>query len=180
MPPNERLLRTQRLDVVASTLEHVAAELESPTALGPLLGISVPPGWPPGDYDRHALEFFRSRLEAGGSGVVGWYGWYAITRDAQGVRESLVAAAGYLGPPAGGTVEIGYSVLPTARRQGYAKEIVAALVAHALGDPSVRQVVAHTPGDNVGSIRVLLACGFERVGPGTEPGSVQYRIRKDP
>ncbi len=177
---NERLLRTKRLDLVASTLQHVEAELKCPSALGPLLGASIPPGWPPGEYDRHALEFFHSQLQAGGRGVIGWYGWYAIARNSQGVRESLVAGAGYLGPPSDGVVEIGYSVIPDARRQGYATEIVAALVARAFEEPSVQHVIAHTSDENVPSTRVLLACGFERVGPGTEPGSVQYRAKRTP
>ena len=40
----------------------------------------------------------------------------------------LVAAGGYFGPPAGGSVEIGYSVIPEARERGYATELVEALV----------------------------------------------------
>lgn len=171
----ELLLRTRRLDLVASTLGHIEAELQSPQALGPLLGVTVPPGWPPGEYDRHALEFFRERLRAGGPSHAGWYGWYAITRDASGQRHSLVADAGYLGPPSDGAVEVVYSVVPEARGQGYATELVEALVAHAFAHPDVRTIGAHTSDANVPSTKVLLRCGFRRVGPGAEPGTVEYR-----
>jgi len=175
MPLNERLLRTNRLDLVAATLAHLEAELASPSRLDLLLGVPIPPGWPPGEYDRHALEFFHTQLTAGGPEHVGWYTWYAMTRNGEGQREELVAGAGYMGPPSEGTAEIGYSVIPSARRQGYAAEIVAALVEHAFTVPSVQQVIAHTSDANVASTRVLLRCGFERVGLGAEPESVQYR-----
>jgi len=180
MPPNELLLRTRRLDLVAATLEHIQAELQAPGALGPLLGVHIPEGWPPGEYDRNALEYFQAQIQAGGPGQVGWYSWYAISRNSQGKREGLVAGAGYLGPPKDGTVEIGYSVIPTARRQGYATELVAALVSRAFEEPSVQQVIAHTSDANTASTQVLLRCGFARVGPGSEPESVQYRTRRTP
>jgi len=157
------------------SLAHIEAELQSPAALEPLLGVTVPPGWPPGEYDRSALEFFRDQLRAGGPSHVGWYGWYAITRGSNGQPESLVAGAGYLGPPSGGTVEIGYSVIPDARGRGYATELVEALTARAFQHPEVHAVIAHTSDLNVPSTRALLRCGFLRVGPGPEPGSVEYR-----
>lgn len=178
MPTINRTLRTRRLDLIAATLEHVSAELEDHSSLGRLLGIPIPADWPPGEYDRHAIEYFQSQLLAGGSAVVGWYGWYAITRNTEGLCESLVAGAGYFGPPREGVVEIGYSVIPAARRQGYASEIVTALVVNAFEDPSVQQVVAHTTDENIASIKVLLGRGFIRVGPGAAPGSVQYCTKR--
>jgi GNAT superfamily N-acetyltransferase len=163
MPVNELLLRTKRLDLVAATLAHLEAELASPSTLGPLLGVSIPPGWPPGGPDH-----------------VGWYTWYGITRNSQGQRDALVAGAGYMGPPSSGIAEIGYSVIPSARRQGYATELVMALVRHAFTVPSIQQVIAHTSDANEASTQVLLRCGFERVEPGSEPESVQYRTRRTP
>lgn len=178
MPEHTHILRTSRLDLVAATLAHLEAELASPSTLDAALGVEIPDGWPPGEYDRDALEFFHAQLTAGGPDHVGWYGWYAITRNPQGERESLVAGAGYMGPPSGGIAEIGYSVIPSARRQGYATEIVAALVSHAFAQATVHEVVAHTSDANVASTQVLLRCGFERVGAGTEPGSVRHRITR--
>ena len=169
------LLRTTRLDLVATTLRHIEAELDNPQALQPLLGAVIPPGWPPGEYDRHALEFFRERLTTGGPSHVGWYGWYAITRDTAGRRDTLVAGGGYFGPPSDGSVEIGYSVIPDARERGYATELVEALVTHAFACDDVRYVMAHTSDSNIGSTRVLAKCGFTPIGPGNEPGTVQYR-----
>ena len=58
-------------------------------------------------------------------------------------------------------VEIGNSVIPDARRQGYATEIGAALVVRAFEESSVQHVIAHTSDEDVPSTRVLLACGFK-------------------
>lgn len=175
MPNKELVLRTKRICLVASTLAHIEAEIESPQSLGALLGVSIPSGWPPGEYDRSALEFFREQFRAGGESCVGWYSWYALTCDANGERESLIAGGGYLGPPSQGSVEVGYSILPEARGRGYAKEIVTALVTHAFDQAEVRLITANTSNSNVPSTRVLLRCGFHPVGPGRGPGTVEYR-----
>ena len=125
----DHIIHTERLVLIASPLEHLEAELSSPALLGDLLGVAIPEDWPPGEYDRHALDFFHEKLKSEVPSPVGWYGWYAIMRDLCRQWEGLIGAAGYLGPPAKGSVEIGYSVLPSARGKGFAKEIVKALVA---------------------------------------------------
>jgi RimJ/RimL family protein N-acetyltransferase len=172
------MLQTDRLDLIPANLEHIEAELHHPSTIGHLLGVNVPEDWPPGEYDRGAMEFFRSKFLADGSAAEGWYTWYGITRNSQGKRELLVAGAGYFGPPSGGVVEIGYSVIPSARNQGYASEMVLALLQHAYQDPSVQEVIAHTTDSNIASTKVLLRCGFHRVGPGIEPGSILFRKRR--
>src|SRR6185503_12468520 len=108
-----KILKSERLTLIASTLAYVRTELESPDQLATLLGAVVSTDWPTGEYDRNAMEFFRGRLEEGGEEVEGWYGWYAVRdADEEGPR-ALVGAGGYFGPPdAEGTVEVGYSVLP--------------------------------------------------------------------
>jgi len=59
-------LSTNRLELIAATLDHICAELEAPERLPFLLDAEVEPGWPPGEYDRGAQEFFRDRLKEGG------------------------------------------------------------------------------------------------------------------
>jgi ribosomal-protein-alanine N-acetyltransferase len=168
--------RTLHLELVAATVQHLEAELSEPAALGVMLGVAVPEDWPQGDYERKALEFFKSQLEAAGESAVGWYNWYAVVLGRDGRRDALVAGAGYMGPPADdGSVEIGYSVVPAARRQGYATELVEFLAARAFRFHPVQTVVAHTLDSNTISARVLLRCGFVRVGPGAEAGTVRYQ-----
>ena len=95
-----------------STLAHLDADLAGPHALAALLGARVPPGWPPGELDRGALEFFRSRLLEHGDAAAPWYAWYAVTTVPPATEAALVGSCGFRGPPAAdGSVEIGYSVV---------------------------------------------------------------------
>ncbi len=175
------LIRTPRLELIAATLDLIAAELEGPEALSALLGVPVPLGWPPGEYDREALEFFTALLVSGGPAALGWYNWYAIAVGADGRREALVGGAGYLGPPAEGVVEIGYSVMPQTRGRGFATEIVEALTTRALSLEAVRIVVAHTLDSNTASQGVLRRCGFLPVEEGATPGLLRFeRARSGP
>lgn len=168
------VVRTARLELIAATLDLIEAELAGPAALGVLLGVPVPSSWPPGEYDRDALEFFTARLVAGGPAALGWYNWYALTIGCDGQREALVAGAGYLGPPADGVVEIGYSVVPEARGRGLATEIVQALAVRALSVDGVRKVIAHTLESNTTSQGVLRRAGFNAAGQGAEPGMLRF------
>jgi RimJ/RimL family protein N-acetyltransferase len=165
-------IETTRLKLVPMTLEHVRTELEEPNRLGALLGARVPQGWPPGEYDRDAMEFFRSRLESDMKQYDGWLAWYVMTREP---TPTLVAGAGYLGPPEDGTVEIGYSVVAEARGAGLATEIVEALVRRAFESGAVQRVVAETTAANAASQRVLERNGFTPAGVGRDADSVRFQ-----
>ncbi len=176
-------LHTSRLDLIATTLVHLDAELAaqegaSPHPLEALLGARVPASWPPGLYDIDAIRFFRDRLIEAGPSMVGWYGWYATLRGEDGAPPVLVACGGYFGPPAEGILEIGYSVVPEYRGQGIASELIAALTQRAFLTPGVERVLAHTTGDNVASQRALRRAGFVERGPGEEPGTIRFERRQ--
>ena len=170
-------MRTARLELVAARLEHLDAELEGPLRLKNLLGAEVLPSWPPGEYDRYAIEYFRDRLTEGGEAVVPWYVWYAIQPATTGNPATLVACGGYFGPPSpDGTVEIGYSVVPEWRRRGYATELVQALIKRAFDDMGVRRILAETDIENVASLGVLDRCGFRKMGTGREPHYDRFQL----
>ena len=170
-----KTLESSRLVLVAATAAHVRTELEAPEKLCLMLGATVSPAWPSGEYDRDAMAFFLSRLQEGGASVEGWYGWYALGPGNDGCSRALVGAGGYFGPPGeDGTVEIGYSVLPEWQRQGYAGEIVGVLVAHACTFPTVARVIAHTSAKNAPSIKVLMAAGFQAAGAGEDEGTLRF------
>ncbi len=168
-----------RLALVPATIALLDAELASPAQLASLLGAVVPEGWPPGEYDRPAIEFFRARLAAEPE-AAGWLSWYALLRVPSG-RPVLVGAGGFLGPPdRDGVVEVGYSILPAYAGRGLATELVRALVSHAGSAASVRKVIAHTTGDNAASLAVLRKAGFTFMGAGPEPGVVEYALACPP
>ena len=92
-------LSTNRIELLAATLDHVCAELESAERLASLLKAHVEHGWPPCEYDQDAQMFFRDRLKEGGASVIGWYGWYALRRGSPDRPPGLVGAGGYFGRP---------------------------------------------------------------------------------
>jgi hypothetical protein len=106
-------LHTARLRLVPGTVELFDADPDEPERLAALLGITDLSDWPPSgsDYDRDAIEVFRSQLLADPA-LVGWNSYYACWGDA------LVGCGGYFGPPAAGAVEIGYAIGRPWRRQG--------------------------------------------------------------
>ena len=167
------MIRTARLDLVPATPALVRADLAGRAALSEALGVAVPEGWPPELFDEPALRYTLAKLEAGPE-QAGWWLHYVVLRD-EGV---LVGVTGYKGPPAGGAVEIGYSVLPAHRRRGYAAEAAAALVARALERPDVEVVLAETLPALTPSIGVLEKLGFVLVGEGSGPGVIRYALSR--
>jgi ribosomal-protein-alanine N-acetyltransferase len=96
--------------------------------------------------------------------------WVIVERDGG----SVVGDVGFHGPPDGtGAVEIGYSVVPSRRRRGYATEATSALVEWAASQPGVNDVVAGCAPDNLASIRTLERVGFVRAG--AAKGEVRWR-----
>jgi [ribosomal protein S5]-alanine N-acetyltransferase len=91
-------------------------------------------------------------------------GW--ITRAVVGAPESAVVGyAGFHGPPdEAGMVEIGYSVAPDYRRQGYARAMLTALVHRAATEAGVRTVRVTISPDNAASLATISGFGFVEVG----------------
>jgi RimJ/RimL family protein N-acetyltransferase len=173
-------LVSSRLELIAATLEHLLAELESPERLADLLDARVETGWPPGEYDRGAQEYFRDRLMDGGTAMVGWFGWYAIRIGNRNRPPTLIGAAGYLGPPGNaGEVEIGFSVIPAWQGRGYATEMVKALVENAFADMRVQKVIARTAPANPASGKVLEKNGFHDGGTDEDTGSHRFEILRN-
>ncbi len=178
---NSVKLSTNRLDLIAATLDHICAEIEAPERLASLLNAQVETGWPPGEYDRDAQEFFRDRLKEGGEAAIGWYGWYAIQRGTSDRSSVLVGTGGYFGPPSEvGTVEIGFSVMPAWQGLGYATEIAEALIENAFTDMRVRKVIAHAAPVNLASCKVLEKSRFRFVCREEESGNNLFKISRNP
>lgn len=89
-----------------------------------------------------------------------------ITRAAVSEPDgAVVGDAGFHGPPdEAGMVEVGYTVVPGYRRQGYARAMLRALLVRAAAEPGVRTVRARIGSDNTASLATLTGFGFTRVG----------------
>ncbi|MFE5482267.1 GNAT family N-acetyltransferase [Streptomyces sp. NPDC056527] len=104
---------------------------------------------------------YRADQLAGNPSVAPW-----ITRAAVSEPDgTVVGDAGFHGPPdEAGVVEVGYTVVPKYRRQGYARAMLAALLVRAAADPDVRTVRATIRSDNDASLATIAGFGFTRVG----------------
>ena len=155
------LLRTRRLDLFPCSVQVAQAVTRNRRDLEPVLGVRVPDGWPAPDLEEF-LPAYARELQSDPS-LLGWGIWLIVHRTAQAVIGDL----GFKGRPDGaGTVEIGYSVLPAYRGQGFASEAVRALVDWALAHQDVRRIAAECSADNGASIRVLEKLGMQRLGTG--------------
>lgn len=88
------------------------------------------------------------------------WGLFVIHRA---VDAAAVGGIGFHGPPAEGTVEIGYDLTVSTRGAGWATDAVRILSGHALEQPEVERVVATTEPGNVPSRRVLERAGYRRI-----------------
>ncbi|MFI6689116.1 GNAT family N-acetyltransferase [Streptomyces sp. NPDC050485] len=78
---------------------------------------------------------------------------------------AVVGDCGFHGPPdEAGMVEVGYTVVPGYRRQGYARAMLTALLVRAAAEPGVRTVRATVRADNHASLATIAGFGFTRVG----------------
>jgi ribosomal-protein-alanine N-acetyltransferase len=172
------MIQTKRLKLIPATVALARAEVADRNEFARLLGAPVPDNWPP-EMLADALPTFLGWLEAAPDRA-GWFGWYALAEVENPLSPVLVASGGFLGPPQDGMVEIGYSVLPQYEGQGYATEMVTALVQWAMEQPGVVRVVAETEWANPASVRVLLKAGFVPGGTAREPSGARFQLAVNP
>lgn len=174
-------LETERLLLVASTLEIARAEARDRDELARILGAVVHPAWPPSDYDQAARDFLLRSLE-GKPDAYGFLAWCWMARpEGAGERPILIGGGGFKGPPDDtGTVEIGYSIVPEYYGRGLATEAVGAMTAWAFGHPAIRRVIAETLPELAASRRVLEKTGFALTGePPNDPRSLRYALDRE-
>jgi len=148
-------IRTDRLELVTMPAAVAAALPEDRVTAAGLLGSSLADAWPlPDLLDILPMQAsVEPDLEAFGA-------WVIVERD----TNTVVGDIGFLGPPVGGEIEIGFSVIPDRRRRGYASEAARSLVDWAMDQPGISEVVARSDVDNEASARTLTAAGFSHDG----------------
>ena len=163
-------LRTDRLTLVALTPYLARAALEDRAKLGLMLGVFVPVTWPGADFARmlpHLAEGGeRASLRAEQTRLILYEG-----------DRTLIGETGFHGPPdESGTVEVGYSIVPDYRGQGFAFEAARALIDEALARPDVCRIAAACHDDNVASLKVLQKLGMRFVGAAGD--TLCFELRK--
>ncbi|MFJ8013833.1 GNAT family N-acetyltransferase [Streptomyces sp. NPDC096339] len=89
---------------------------------------------------------------------------------------TVVGDCGFHGPPSeAGVLEVGYTVVPEYRRQGYARAMLKALLDRAAAEPGVTTVRATIAADNTASLATVVCFDFQRVGErGNERDGIAY------
>ncbi|WP_323139181.1 GNAT family N-acetyltransferase [Streptomyces platensis] len=90
---------------------------------------------------------------------------WLVPQAVVGDKDRVVGHAGFHGPPDEvGMVEIGYSIAPPFRRQGYARSTLIELLRQAAAETAVTTVRATISPDNVASLATISGFGFVEVG----------------
>lgn len=168
-------LRTSRLHLIAATLEMAHAEVHDRAALATLLEARLPGDWPPPLNDAASARFFLEYLTTHPT-ATGWMTWYFVAVDENGERV-VIGNGGFKGTPFDGSVEVGYSILPSYQRQGFATEAVGALIDWAFAQDSARRVWAQTLPGRHASQTLLRKLGFREMLP-AEPGVLRFELEE--
>lgn len=166
-----QVLETQRLKLIPFSLDFIKVTITEKARLGEMLGVEVPDSWPGADL-AEALPFFMKNIEQDVAGAL-WSGLIIHKAD-----RMLIGDMGFVGGPnEEGVVEIGYSIVPEYRNQGYATEMASRLIDWAFQKQEVKVITAQTRKDNIASIKVLTKAGMHRVQ--AEETMLNWEMRKE-
>jgi len=156
-------LITHRLKLVAKTREEATRGIEA---------------LPAEDRAQVSAEWLKLLEQSAPCDL--WVHGFRVLQNSTG---QVVGACGFTGPPGkDGCVEIAYGINADSRCQGYATEVAGALTDYAFKQASVQTVCAHTLPEANASTRVLIKCGFTKVGEAMDPdaGPVwRWEIQRD-
>lgn len=153
---SNQVFETKHLQLVPFSLELIKATLVGKSKLGELLAVAVPDSWP-GDDFAEVLPALVAQMEAEASEFV--WNWLIVHKQ----DRAIVGDVGFMGGPAEGKAEIGYSIVAEYRNRGYATEAALYLIHWALQQREIRLVTAQCLHDNLGSIKVLEKVGMQRL-----------------
>jgi RimJ/RimL family protein N-acetyltransferase len=170
-------VRSERLDLVLMSAALLDAFLGGQRgAIARLATYSVP-----ADFPGTAWNLLRLRREQMRNHPA-WRPWLlrAIVRRAD---DTMVGFANFHGPPgvndisAPDAVELGWTVFPAYRGEGYATETARALMDWATTEHGIHRFVSSTTPDNGPSLRVHEKLGFARTGAIVD-GEIIFEVRR--
>ncbi len=155
-------IQTPRLELVPMPVAFMQALLAGDTpAAGAAIGAAVP------EHLRDHLEdFLRYRLAqvVADPSIRIWLGRAMILTEPDGARH-VIGTIGFHGPPdERRRLEIGYSVQPAYRRQGFAREAVRAMLDWAAAQHGIHRFIASISPTNAPSLALTRGFGFVQTG----------------
>lgn len=152
-------LSSDRLEVVACSLAMARGILHDRRRAEALLKARIPEEWPLPAL-RGYVPFYIQML-ADEPAMLGWGMWLVV----HAADRVVIGDVGFKGRSEGAdTVDIGYSIVPAYRNQGYASEAAQMLIDWAFAQPGIERVIATCLPTNAPSIRVLEKLGMQRTG----------------
>jgi RimJ/RimL family protein N-acetyltransferase len=150
-------LETERLLVTPLSLDRAHAAMTDRDLLRRQLHAEIPDEWPNREFAEFLPLLAQQLLQE--PPFADWIGLIIHRQE-----RVLVGDIGFKGlPDSGGTVEIGYSVVPEYQGRGFATEATRAMIRWAFSNEAVETVTASCLNDNAPSIRVLQKAGMTEV-----------------
>ncbi len=163
MPEIETTIHTERLDLILMTPTFFEAAMCGDQAeAAQLLGVPIPTAWwPVSQHKQMRLEQARHN-----PALEPWMERAIVLRASQTmvgtIAFHMAAEPEFVRPLGPGGVEFGYTIFPPFRRQGYATEASAALMAWAQQQQVTRFVLSISP-ENQPSLRMAAHFGFVKI-----------------
>ena len=155
-------IRSPRLELVSMSVAFMEAIARSDLRRADQAIGALVPAWLPGQLEQF-VQYRLAQLEVDPTARQ-WLGRAMILTDEAG-RRRVVGTIGFHGPPdEEGRLEIGYSVDPDYRRQGYAREATRAMFDWAASAHGVRRFIASISPTNEPSLRLAAGFGFRQTG----------------
>lgn len=178
------VLTSDRLELRVGTPEALRAAASDHTRLSQLLNAAIPTDWPHEFLDDALILMAELMEQEAADGIDRgiFTFWFMLLKEPR----TLIGTIGLKGAPSAtdagpsglanqaaaqieieaGRVDIGYGLVKSQQRKGYAREAVQRMLREVFADPRVRTVVGETLEDLHASIRVMESCGFTRTAAG--------------